>query len=212
MISKPRESIRLVLDCPLLQSKGTTPALPVLMKPAFIKKPIKLRRAQPSSTVNITPQKSTQGLAQGGGGGHVKCSPILRVWRGPRLSAEGRLLFDRLVPLCLESLAGNVTRPLGWFESESWKPPDCRIAMSSQVSDLGFLLPKDKREKKKGAHGGSEGFLSGCCRSLCPDTLYHLSFTRANDLTFFHTHYMSVFWNNLPVAVLLAFCVWAKCW
>lgn len=54
--------------------------------------------------------------------------------------------------------------------------------MSSQVSDLGFLLPKDEREKKKGAHGGSEGFLSGCCRSLCPDALYHLSFTRANDL------------------------------
>lgn len=68
MISKPRESIRLVLDCPLLQSKGTSPALSVLMKPAFIKDPIKLHRAQPSSTVNITLQKCTQGPDGGVGG------------------------------------------------------------------------------------------------------------------------------------------------
>lgn len=54
VISKPRRSIHLALGCPFLKSKGTLPVLPVLMKAAFIKNPIKLRSAQLSSTVNIT--------------------------------------------------------------------------------------------------------------------------------------------------------------
>lgn len=43
-------------------------------------------------------------------------------WRGPQLSAEGRLLVDSWCLSVwedqLESLAGNVTRPLGWFEED----------------------------------------------------------------------------------------------
>lgn len=100
MISKPRESIRLVLACPLLQSKGASPVLSVLMKPAFIKNPIKRHRAQPSCTVNITPQICTQGPDEGGWL-RSEYSATLPVWREPQLSAEGRVSVDRLVPLCL---------------------------------------------------------------------------------------------------------------
>lgn len=45
MISTLRRSIRLVLGRPFLKSKGTLPVLPVLMKAAFIKNPIKLHSA-----------------------------------------------------------------------------------------------------------------------------------------------------------------------
>lgn len=54
MISKLRRSIRLVLGRPFLKSKGTLSMLPLLMKAAFIKNPIRLRSAQLSNTVNIT--------------------------------------------------------------------------------------------------------------------------------------------------------------
>lgn len=43
-----------MLGRPFLKSKGTLSMLPLLMKAAFIKNPIKLRSAQLSNTVNIT--------------------------------------------------------------------------------------------------------------------------------------------------------------